>query len=63
MEWQPMSDSTPPPCCTGSQNQLLWGPACSSAARARTGGPIAAITPRSCARALVTDFMKIWFSK
>src|SRR5262245_57346057 len=30
-----MSESTPPPCCVGSQNHALCGPACSSAARAR----------------------------
>ena len=35
MQWHPMSESTPPPCRVGSQNQALCGPPCSSAERAR----------------------------
>ena len=63
MLWQPMSDSTPPPWRVGSQNQALWGPACSSPDRARTSGPIARAVASSWARALVIAFMWIWFSK
>ncbi len=42
--WQSMSLSTPPPCFVPSQNQALWGPLCSSALRARYGGPLNAAT-------------------
>ncbi len=58
-----MSDSTPPPCRVGSQNQLLCGPPCSSAARANVSGPIVAATGASCSRAFWITFMWIWFSK
>ena len=34
-EWHIMSLSTPPPCRRPCQNQGMWGPLCSSAARAR----------------------------
>ena len=33
--WHIMSFSTPPPCKSPCQNQGMWGPPCSSAARAR----------------------------
>ena len=34
-EWHIMSFKTPPPCSFPCQNQGIWGPLCSSAARAR----------------------------
>ena len=33
--WHIMSLSTPPPCSAPCQNHGMWGPLCSSAARAR----------------------------
>ncbi|TVP66769.1 MAG: hypothetical protein EA340_11275 [Nitriliruptor sp.] len=35
IEWHIMSLRTPPPCRLAFQNQLRWGPECSSALRAR----------------------------
>ena len=63
MLWQPMSHSTPPPCCVGSQNQPSCGPPCSSADRASESGPICLWTGSSCASWVRIGFMKIWFSK
>src|SRR5688500_19220493 len=38
-EWHIMSLSTPPPWSLPCQNHGMWGPLCSSAARARYGRP------------------------
>ena len=59
-----MSDSTPPPCCVGSQNHALCGPACSSPTRTKRERAHRGGRHRpSCARACWSIFMWIWFSK
>ena len=63
-EWHIMSLSTPPPWRSPRQNQGMWGPECSSAARARYGRPVSA-APRaqSSSRPRSTWGAKHWFSR
>src|SRR6266540_1210536 len=63
-EWHIMSFSTPPPCSCPCQNHGMWGPLCSSAARARYGRPVSA-APRAQRMAwpCVTAGANAWFSR